>query len=398
MYADLGHFRKNPIRFAWIMVAFPSLVLNYFGQCALLLDDPTKRSNPFFLMIPEMVFWPVFVLATVATVIASQALISGSFSLISQAIALGFFPRTKIYHTSSSSYGQVYIPLVNWSIAVLCIAFVLIFQTSKNLAAMYGLAVAANMVGTSLVLMLVMHHVWLWHWWSITFYATTILIIDFCLLIASMEKMASYAWVSLLLGAFFSMIMLVWTDCRDELALRTPSTTNLRLLVNGWTEESQVTVINTVGVFLDNLAGEGAPQVLAQLLQTLHVFPEIIVILHVHFLHIPFVPRAEQVLYERVSERVHHITFFVGFADPKPNILEVYQRTASDFAISGSVQRSVSFFLGGRDVVVRKGATHFVRCKWKIFEVLQSNQLPAFRFFYLPTQLTIRLGQIIEVW
>eukprot|EP00299_Pterocystis_sp_00344_P016652 c8357_g1_i1.p1 GENE.c8357_g1_i1~~c8357_g1_i1.p1 ORF type:complete len:348 (-),score=62.61 c8357_g1_i1:57-1100(-) len=347
-------------------------------------------------------------------------MISGSFSLVSQAIALGHVPRMKIYHTSPTIYGQgsfalcllffldilliekfaVYLPIVNWLLMILCVVLIVAFKHSTDLASMYGLAVASNMVGTSVVLLLVMHYVWRWKLWKILLYCCTLFVLDLLLWTAVMEKMASFAWVSLLFGGFFAVIMHAWTSCRAELNARSPSTLKLEEFAQTLENEDmhQVMSIDSVGVFLDSSAAEHVPVVLLQLMNQMALLPKTILILHVNFESVPFVGCDDQLEYTKISSRIHRVVLNVGFADPKPNILEVYHRViAAEWYEGSTLSSNLLFFIGNREVLINKRASYASICKWKLYLLLESNQTPAYKFFFLPNHLTLRLGQMIEL-
>ncbi|MBC7396112.1 MAG: KUP/HAK/KT family potassium transporter, partial [Bdellovibrionales bacterium] len=218
LYADMGHFGRKPIQLAWLVIVFPCLVLNYLGQAALLIRHPEMGSNPFYGMVPSHWLVPMIVLSTAATVIASQALISGAFSLTSQAIRLGYFPRFTVKHTSAKGEGQIYVPSMNIILAVLCIALVFIFQSSAGLAAAYGLAVTGTMAITSIVFWMVCRHHWRWH--PALAYGITILFLafDLPLFFANLLKFFDGGWIPILAGAGFFIVMALWKIGRSLLA------------------------------------------------------------------------------------------------------------------------------------------------------------------------------------
>ena len=205
LYADMGHFGTRPIRLVWFSVVLPALLLNYFGQGALLLEDPEAAHNPFYRLAPGWALYPMIVLATSAAVIASQAVISGAFSLTMQAVQLGFSPRLKINHTSTREYGQIYIPAVNWALMIGCIAIVLGFRTSSNLAAAYGVAVTSTMVITTVLFYVVARRLWGWSVLSAAPLALFFLIIDVAFFGANIIKVADGGWFPLLLAWLFSL-------------------------------------------------------------------------------------------------------------------------------------------------------------------------------------------------
>lgn len=221
LYADMGHFGIRPIRFAWTALVFPALVLNYFGQGALLLSNPKAIENPFFLMAPDWALLPLVVVATAATVIASQAVISGAFSLTSQAIQLGYVPRMKILHTSDREIGQIYMPVINWSLLLVIIWIVLAFKSSSNLAAAYGIAVTTTMVITTILACVVMVKVWNWNKFLVALIITGFLVVDFAFFGANLIKVEEGGWLPLALGAFLFFMLMTWHKGRQLLRERT---------------------------------------------------------------------------------------------------------------------------------------------------------------------------------
>ncbi|HVG39029.1 MAG TPA: KUP/HAK/KT family potassium transporter, partial [Pyrinomonadaceae bacterium] len=223
LYADMGHFGKRPIRLVWFTLVLPALLLNYFGQGAFLLGHPGAVENPFFLMAPSWALYPMVVLATMATVIASQALISGAYSITMQAVQLGFLPRFKIDHTSSIEYGQIYIPAINWGLMLGCIAIVIGFQTSSNLAAAYGVAVTSTMVITTILFYVVERERWKWSLPAALALSGFFLIIDLSFFGANIIKVAQGGWFPLLLAALVFIVMTTWKKGRRILAERIQS-------------------------------------------------------------------------------------------------------------------------------------------------------------------------------
>ena len=215
LYADMGHFGIRPIRFAWTALVFPALTLNYFGQGALLLTNPKAIENPFFLLAPDWALLPLVIVATAATVIASQAVISGAFSLTSQAIQLGYVPRMKILHTSDREIGQIYMPVINWALLLVIIWIVLAFKSSSNLAAAYGIAVTTTMVITTILACVVMVKVWNWNKFLVALIIAGFLVVDFAFFGANLIKVEEGGWLPLALGAFLFFMLMTWHKRRQ---------------------------------------------------------------------------------------------------------------------------------------------------------------------------------------
>lgn len=220
LYADMGHFGAKPIRTAWFVLVMPCLILNYFGQGAMLLGNPDAIENPFYLMVPSALQLPMVLLATAATVIASQAVISGAFSLTSQAIQLGFMPRMRIRYTSAAEIGQIYMPVINWILLVLVICVVLAFKKSDNLAAAYGIAVTTTMVITTFLAALVMRNVWKWNPALVTLISLTFLVVDMSFFAANLLKIAEGGWFPLLMGGSAFFLLMTWHSGRKLLRAR----------------------------------------------------------------------------------------------------------------------------------------------------------------------------------
>jgi KUP system potassium uptake protein len=220
LYADMGHFGKKPIRMAWFIAVFPALILNYFGQGALLIANPAAIQNPFFLAVPEWGRIPMVVLATMATVIASQATISGAFSLTSQAMKLGYTPRMRVLYTSATEKGQVYVPFINWSVFVMVVILVLVFRSSSNMAAAYGIAVAGTMVVTSVMVCIVAVRIWKWKPWAYVPMMVVLLVIDSGFLSSNLLKIPDGGWFPALMGMFIYLLLVTWKQGRALVARR----------------------------------------------------------------------------------------------------------------------------------------------------------------------------------
>lgn len=217
LYADMGHFGRKPIQLAWFLVALPCLVLNYAGQGALILQNPQAIDNTFFMMVPKIALYPMIALATAATVIASQAVISGVFSMARQAIQLGYLPRFAIDHTSESEIGQIYIPALNWMLLGMIISLVLMFQSSANLGSAYGIAVTLTMFCDTILVAFIMYHLWKWPSWVMLLVAIPLLIPDLLFIASTSLKIVDGGWFPLMMGAITFIIMTTWRRGRELL-------------------------------------------------------------------------------------------------------------------------------------------------------------------------------------
>lgn len=225
LYADMGHFGVLPIRLGWFLVVLPCLMLNYAGQGALLLRDPTAITNPFYLLVPSFFLYPMILIATAAAVIASQALISGVFSMAKQAIQLGYLPRLNVLHTSASEVGQIYIPLLNWILYISILFLVLLFKTSSNLAGAYGLAVTITMFCDTLLVAFLAYSYWKWKTWKLVLFAVPFIFIDLVLLGSNLLKFFIGGWVPVLIAVFVFTLMMTWKKGRVQLQEKLQSDT-----------------------------------------------------------------------------------------------------------------------------------------------------------------------------
>ena len=324
LYADMGHFGKRPIRFAWFVLVLPALLLNYFGQGALLLTDPAAAAQPFFLLAPSWALIPLVVLATAAAIIASQALISGAFSLTQQAIQLGYCPRLDIEHTSHSEMGQVYVPQVNWALMLSTIVIVIGFGSSTALAAAYGIAVTLTMVITAVLLQVVATE--RWHWPPVVAYAVTgvFLTIDLAFFGANALKIAHGGWLPLVIGGLLFTLMTTWKTGRQVVAARLtaralPIEDFLRQVV-----ETRPARVPGTAVFM-TAQPRGTPAALAHNLRYNKVLHEHVITLMVTTQPVPHVPAQQQVAVRALGQGVFDVAVRYGFMED-PNVPEALVR------------------------------------------------------------------------
>jgi KUP system potassium uptake protein len=392
LYVDMGHFGKRPIRVAWFTIVFPALVLNYFGQGALLLLDGAAARQPFFLLVPPWGLLPLVAIATAAAIIASQALISGAFSLTQQAIQLGYAPRLDIEHTSSSEMGQVYVPQVNWALMIATIVVVIGFQSSSALAAAYGIAVTMTMVITTILLCVVARERWRWPA-PIVFGAGAIfLAVDLTFFSANLVKILQGGWLPLLIGACTFTVMTTWKTGRRIVAERlTARAIPIDHFMSVIVASPPVRVPGTA-VFM-TAQPRGTPPALAHNLRHNKVMHEYVVILTVSTAPVPHVPPAEQIAFEALGYGVFTMRVLYGFMqDPNvPDALRAAQLRGLEIDAD-----DVTYFLGRETILVthRRGMAMW---REKLFVLMTRNAVRATAFFRLPPERVVELGVQVEI-
>ncbi len=392
LYADMGHFGKQPIRLAWFIIVLPALLLNYFGQGALLLIHPDAVENPFYRMAPEWALYPVVLIATMATVIASQALITGAFSLTMQAVQLGYLPRVEIDHTSAEERGQIYIPGVNWILMVACIALVIAFGSSSNLAAAYGVAVTTTMVVTTLLLFTVQHERWGWPLWTSIAFTAFFLIIESAFWGANLIKIPHGGWFPLVLGALIFTLMTTWKRGRLILSQRL-GTGTMRFVQ--FAEKMRTDGINHVpgtAVFMYS-DPEATPPALLQNVKHNKVLHEKVILLSVIVEEIPHVASDERIEVHKLENGFSRVILHYGFME-MPNV-------PRDLALARHAglqikMKEVSYFLGRERLFASKQPGMAI-WREKLFAVLSRNARPATDFFRLPPGRVVELGTQIEL-
>ncbi len=392
LYADLGHFGRKPIRLAWFGLVLPSLIINYFGQGALVLSNPATIENSFYRMVPEGLLIPMVVLATVATVIASQAVITGAYSLVQQAIQLGFLPRLAIVHTSEDQYGQIYIPRVNFILLIGVVLLVLMFRTSGALASAYGIAVATTMIVDGVLGFIVIWKLWKWKWWQAALLIIPLVVIDTTFLAANMLKLFEGAWVPLLFAGFMVLVMWTWRRGTRILANKTRRTeVPLDSLLRNLEKKPPHRVPGTA-VFLTS-DPESAPTALMHNLKHNKILHEHNVILTIVTADTPRVPEEERVTMTPVSPHFSTVTLNFGFME-QPNVpkaLAIARRQGWTFDIM-----STSFFLSRRAL---KPSPQSGMPMWqdRLFIGLAKSASDATDFFQIPTGRVVEVGTQVTI-
>lgn len=392
LYADLGHFGHSAIQLAWFTIPLPALMLNYFGQGALLLSNPEAAANPFYLLAPAKILFALIPLATAAAIIASQAVISGAFSLTRQAVALGYIPRMDIWHTSSREIGQIYVPAVNKMLAILTIALVLGFQTSSNLAGAYGVALATLMALTTVMFYVMSREVWGWSIPKAASVAGVFLIVDLTFLVANALKIWHGGWVPLAIAIVLYFVMSTWKRGREILSKRMmEKTVPLKLLLADLAAEPPVRVPGTA-VFMYGSA-DGTPPALVLNLAHNKVLHEKIVFLTVITEDVPHVPEDQRVTVKRSGKGFHTVIAHYGFMqDPDINeVLAACKRNHLVVPLEGT-----TFFLG-RETLIASDRPGMALWRERLFAFMSRNALRATAFFKIPPNQVFEVGAYVEL-
>ncbi len=392
LYADLGHFGRRPIQTAWFALVLPSLALNYLGQAALVLADPGAIENPFFLLYPEWALLPIVVLAMVATVIASQAVITGAYSLTRQAIQLGLLPRLEIRHTSESQEGQIYMPRVNAALLVGVLLLVGLFHTSSALASAYGIAVTGTMVVTSMMAFVVIWRVWRWSLVAAAAVIVPFLVVDLMFLSANLLKVAEGGWVPLTFGGFVMVVMYTWRRGTGLLfaktrRLETPLDTLVAML-----EKKPPQRVPGTAVFLTS-DPSSAPTALLHNLKHNKVLHEKNVVLSVETASTPRVAREERIRMEQIGQTFSRVVMRCGYMESPnvPHALAIARKLGWQFDIM-----STSFFLSRRSL---KPAAHSDMPRWqnRLFISLARAANDATDYFKIPTGRVVEVGTQVTI-
>lgn len=395
LYADMGHFGKRPIRIAWRTIVLPALMLNYLGQAALIIANPETSHRPFYSLITDrgILYYGLIGLATAAACIASQALITGAFSLTQQGIRIGIFPRLKIVHTSEDLEGRVYIPFMNWLLAAACIALVFVFQKSANLAAAYGLAVSGTMLMTTLVFFYVARYRWKWNLVKILPLTILMMILDCAFLYANLLKIPDGGYLPLMIGSIFFFSMLTWQYGRAKLSkfYRERSKT-----MNSFFEEIDGKQTRRIGGCLVVLASNEnkVPPVLARLVDSMHVIHEHVVLVTVMTMDTPYVKADERA---RVTDLMHNVSRVIiryGFMESMdvPGVL-----SGCYFSHMKGFPTESATYLLGRETFIVDGHSWFERLRQSIFSLMSRNTTSASDYFNLPANQVLELGAQLAV-
>ena len=392
LYADMGHFGRRPIETSWYVVVFPALLLTYFGQGAFLLDHPEGIANPFYLMAPDWAVWPLVVAATGATIVASQALISGAFSLTMQAIHLGYLPRMRIIHTSATEPGQVYVPAMNWALMAAAVGLVVGFRSSSNLAGAYGVAVATTMVITTVLIHAVMRARWGWSPAVSATVAGGFLVVDLAYFGANLFKIPDGGWFPLLIGLGIFTLMTTWKKGRQLLvaALRRDDLP-LGKFVGAVAKSSPVRVPGTA-VYMFSQVGTTPPAMLANLRHNA-VLHEQLVVLSVTTIDVPRVPASARSNVSDLGLGFFQVVLTYGFmeAPDVPKALSAITRRGFGIDPSDTV------YVLGRETVLATALPGMAIWREKIFSLMARNATNAAQHFRLPSDRVLEIGVRVEI-
>ena len=394
LYADMGHFGKKPIRIAWLVLVFPALLINYFGQAAFVLANPAAIKNPFFMMLPQWALLPMVGLATCATVIASQAVISGAFSMTRQAIQLGYVPRLKILHTSERSIGQIYVPFVNWVLFVAVVLLVLGFKTSDNLANAYGIAVAATMVIECLLAMVVARRMWKWSPAMVGLVIGSMLVVDLVFLASNATKILSGGWFPLVIGSAIFTLLITWKRGRTLMFRRlSEQGIPLRPFLEGLEAHPPQRVPGTA-IFMTSTPN-AVPHALLHNLKHNKVLHEKTVFLTIVVHDVPSVPHEDRVQFERMLNGFYRLEAWYGFKE-QPDIDEILNSCHVRYGLGFDVM-DTSFFLSRETVIPASETPGMALWRDHVFAWMSRNATRATDFFNIPANRVVELGTHIEI-
>ena len=392
LYADLGHFGKKPIRLAWFSVVMPALVLNYFGQGALLLKNPEAVKNPFYMMAPDWALIPLLVLATLAAVIASQALITGAFSVTKQVIQLGYLPRLNILHTSVREAGQIYMPFVNWGLFVAIVLAVVMFKTSGNLAAAYGIAVTTDMLITTLLTFYVIRYGWKYPLWLCLVATGWFFVVDFSFFASNLLKLFAGGWFPLLIGGAVFTLMLTWKDGRQLLSEKQKLDA---IDLKSFLEAVFVTPPNRVegtAVFLSPETGV-VPNALLHNLKHNKVLHERNLFVTVRNHEVPWIGMAKRLEVESLGHHCWQVVLNYGFK----NDIDLPKALAQMKGRGCELEAMTTSYFLSRDTVVPSLGEGMAGWREKLFAQMHHNASGAADFLNLPSNSVVELGSKIEI-
>ena len=399
LYADMGHFGRGPITRAWVFLVFPACILNYLGQGALVLSDPASASNPFFLLVPGWARIPMVVLAAAATVIASQAVISGAFSVTQQAAQIGYLPRLRIDHTSEEQFGQIYVPWINWALCVAVLALVFTFRTSTALAYAYGVAVTGTITITTLLFFYIARQQWRWPLGRVIPIAAVLLTVDALFFAANITKLPHGAWLPLAIGILVFTVLTTWQKGRELVSRqRARDEGSLRDFIDKLhVKRPPLPRVPGTAIFL-NRGKETAPLAMRANVEHNHVLHEHVIILAIQTLPVPHVADADRLEIDDLGyhdDRIFHVTARFGYMDTPnvPSMLPLISKAAWEGPLSAG---DISYFLS--TIEIRRGNTPGMsRWRKRLFVATARLTADAAEYFQLPRERTVIMGSRIEL-
>jgi KUP system potassium uptake protein len=392
LYADIGHFGRKPINLAWFLVVLPALVLNYLGQGSLLLEDPAAAVNPFFHMAPDWATYPLVLLSTLAAIIASQALISGTYSLTQQAIQLGYLPRQQIKHTSYRAIGQIYLPRVNWTMLLATVSLVVIFESSSQLAAAYGLAVTATMVITTILIYVVACDLWKWSKPWVLLLTGAFFVVDVSFLLANLVKVFEGGWIPLAIGVVIFSGMTTWRRGRyilgEHLKAKALPLDHLLEAVR----KNAVHRVSGTAIFMTSVP-DSTPPSLVHNLRHNHVVHDRTILLTVGTESVPYVESSQHVRVTEVDPGIYIVRMYYGFME----IPQVPESLAQALGQHFNFQADEATYFLGRESLVSTDHPGMARWREHLFSYMTKNSQKATDFFQLPADQVFEIGIVVEL-
>lgn len=394
LYADMGHFGRMPIKLAWFIIVLPCLLLNYAGQGALLLRDPAAIANPFYMLIPEWALYPMIALATAAAVIASQAVITGVFSMANQAIQLRYLPRLTVHHTSDVEQGQIYVPFINWVLFISVLVLIILFKSSEHLASAYGVAVTMTMLCGTILISVLAYGFWRWPIWKVALFAVPFLLIDLVFVASTSLKIAAGGWVPILIGAVMFTVLMTWKDGRAIVLKRMErDALPIDLFIKSVSLSDETIFVPGDAIFLT-----GTPNIVphAMLHNIKHnkVLHERNIMITVLTRDVPYVPSIERVRVEKMDDRFYRIFVYYGFKD-QPNIPSALQLAYDQLGFELDMMH-ISFFIS-RDRLIHTVGDGMAPWREKLFISMQRNTSAVSDFYQIPPNRVVEMGSQIEI-
>lgn len=390
LYADMGHFGRPPIRTSWLAIVLPALVINYLGQASLLMRNPAALESPFYFLAPAWFQYPLLIIASMAAIIASQAVISGAFSVTQQAIQLGFIPRMTIKHTSEAA-GQIYIPLVNWALMIAVLLLVVVFQRSSNLTAAYGIAVTGAMLIDNFLLAVVLFTMWKWKWWWAGPLLALFFILDVAYLAANLTKIPDGGWVPLVIGMFIFILLTTWSRGR-ALMRQNMAEASIPIEVFAKSAHNSAARVAGTAIFMAS-SNRGVPSALLHNIKHNKVLHERVVILTVEIEDVPNVNPEDRWQVAELGEGFYRLTMHFGFLEETnvPAVLAQVDKCGMPFEMM-----KTSFFLSRQTLLSSKNPGMAI-WREKLFAWMMRNAAAPMDFFRLPTNRVVELGSQLEI-